>query len=127
VKLLRKIIALVVGVICHYALAFAMAKITITNEPTLLLNLVKGSILMFIVGIVAGYIARTKGWLYGLLIGIIMTALTLIKFFWSHPLPFSIAITTFVGIWLVNLPQLLIGTLGGHLGQLLVQKRHSIH
>jgi Na+/proline symporter len=134
VKIKRKIVAVIVGFI-------VVSLILFNGSLHLGIKGLWGVLIDFFVlpslvgGFLAGYLVRKRGFVYGLIIGILRVTLYIIVWnfvlwcIYPHHFFKETTIRMIHWLWTIHLgftfSTLIAGTVGGYLGQLLAQKWHK--
>ncbi|MGB3480057.1 MAG: hypothetical protein WBB67_12975 [bacterium] len=123
-RISRKITAVLVGVSILIGLTIVLPGVV--GMRSVIAQLVRWCLPPLVGGLAAGYIARRKGWLFGLLIiaipGIYSIPFVLLSYYWEVPGAATIQPST---IWWLLLLALVAGSGGGYLGELLFKIRHK--
>jgi hypothetical protein len=125
-RILREIAAVLAGVSIMIGLTIVLPSVV--GVGRLIAQLVRWCLPSFVGGMAAGYIARRKGWLFGLLIMIIPGVLSLLRvllaYYWKIPETEAIY-DYWVSNWWLLLLALVAGAGGGYIGELLFKTRHK--
>ncbi len=130
---MRKVIAVVAGLIIVIILMFMLLSISFIREQLWLAGIVILHLPPFVGGIIAGYIARRKGWIFGLLAVIFIVGAVWVSSIitWYQVRDDYIYKALHNGgfisfrVVLLSVTMLVVGGIGGHLGQYLAQKRQK--
>lgn len=121
-RILREITAVLVGVSILIGLPIVLPSII--GVRILIKQLIRWCLPPLVGGLAAGYIARRKGWLFGLLIiaipGIFSLIFFLLAYYWEVPGMETIQRST---SWWLLLLALVAGAGGGYLGEFLFKAR----
>jgi len=121
-RILREITAVLVGMPILIGLTIVLPGVV--GMRSVIAQLVRWCLPPLVGGLTTGYIARRKGWLFGLLIiaipGIYSIPFVLLSYYWEVPGAATIQLST---IWWLLLLALIMGMAGGFLGELLIKAR----